>query len=331
METILTVIPADKSAAVKTALLQAFQTEEPESIEILSGGLSTALVYKIGIRGKHYLLRLVMEVNAMNDPKRQFTCLRLAASAEIAPKVYYTSVTDGISITDFIYTQPQTDKTNLLHELATTAKKIHELPLFPSFMNFLEGIDLFIVGFKASGLFSATATAELFALYHKIRTTYHWQEVDLVSSHNDLNPNNILFDGAKSWIIDWEAAFLNDRYVDLAIIAQSYARKPEQQHLLLKTYFDAEPTDYQKARFFLMQQVCLLYYGLMMFRLVTDHVVTDTDLSAPSPEDFYALLAGGQVSLNNAEGQLQYGKVLFNQLLINLRSQKFEEALELLS
>ena len=29
----------------------------------------------------------------------------------------------------------------------------------------------------------------------------------MVSSHNDLNYNNNLFDGRKFWIIDWEAEF----------------------------------------------------------------------------------------------------------------------------
>jgi len=28
-----------------------------------------------------------------------------------------------------------------------------------------------------------------------------------VSSHNDLNINNVLYDGQRVWISDWEAAF----------------------------------------------------------------------------------------------------------------------------
>ncbi|MDQ2776013.1 MAG: hypothetical protein M3Y57_14020 [Acidobacteriota bacterium] len=28
-----------------------------------------------------------------------------------------------------------------------------------------------------------------------------------------------MFDGRRAWLIDWKAAFLNDRYFDLAIVA----------------------------------------------------------------------------------------------------------------
>src|ERR1022692_2472698 len=37
-------------------------------------------------------------------------------------------------------------------------------------------------------------------------------ESNWVSSHNDLTPENSLFDGDRGWLVDWEAAFLNDRY-----------------------------------------------------------------------------------------------------------------------
>ena len=31
-----------------------------------------------------------------------------------------------------------------------------------------------------------------------------------------------IYDGSKLWVIDWEAAFLNDRYVDLAIVGRAH-------------------------------------------------------------------------------------------------------------
>jgi thiamine kinase-like enzyme len=53
----------------------------------------------------------------------------------------------------------------------------------------------------------------------QITNVYPRNEEDLVPSHNDLKPENILYDGNKVWLSDWEAAFTNDRYSDLAIIA----------------------------------------------------------------------------------------------------------------
>ena len=61
---------------------------------------------------------------------------------------------------------------------------------------------------------------ELLARYAQLAAVYPLHDPDMVSSHNDLfKPDNILFDGQRVWLVDWEAAFLNDRYADLAVVA----------------------------------------------------------------------------------------------------------------
>jgi thiamine kinase-like enzyme len=63
-------------------------------------------------------------------------------------------------------------------------------------------------------------TKELPERYSRVAHVYpRHDESNWVSSHNDLKPENILFDGNRVWLVDWEAAFLNDRYVDLAVVA----------------------------------------------------------------------------------------------------------------
>jgi thiamine kinase-like enzyme len=58
-------------------------------------------------------------------------------------------------------------------------------------------------------------TRELFELYSQVAHVYpRHDESNWVSRHNDLKPENILFDGDRVWLVDWEAAFLSDRYVD---------------------------------------------------------------------------------------------------------------------
>ena len=52
----------------------------------------------------------------------------------------------------------------------------------------------------------------------------------MVSSHNDLfKPDNILFDGQRIWLVDWEAAFLNDPYADLAAVANQVVTNDEEE------------------------------------------------------------------------------------------------------
>ncbi|WP_163592603.1 phosphotransferase, partial [Klebsiella pneumoniae] len=90
---------------------------------------------------------------------------------------------------------------------------------------------------------------------------YRGLEPAPVSSHNDLNPRNILYDGRRLWLVDWEAAFLPDRYFDLAALANFFTATPEDEVLLQATYWSAPPREAQAARLYLARQVNHLYYA----------------------------------------------------------------------
>jgi len=95
-------IPEAQTAVVGRALQEAFGVNDLEDIRRLTTGLSTALVFRIVVRGCPYLLRIITRTDAMNDPTRQFACMKSAAAAGLAPRVWYTSTEDRISITDFV-------------------------------------------------------------------------------------------------------------------------------------------------------------------------------------------------------------------------------------
>ena len=79
--------------------------------------------------------------------------------------------------------------------------------------------NFFIWRLRASGLLPNSEIEEVFRRYQQICAAYPRLDADLVSCHMDLKPENILFDGSRVWLVDWMAAFVNDRYFDLAIVA----------------------------------------------------------------------------------------------------------------
>lgn len=129
-------------------------------------------------------------------------------------------------------------------------------------------------------------------------------------------------------------AFKNDKYVDLAIAAQTYVGNAEKEEMLLRSYF-TELDDHKRARFFLMQQVCYMYYATLFFKLADKHLPIDqlhnADMNVPDLADFRAMLGKGTVSLGTYEGLLNYGKVLFATLTKNLKSDKFAWAIALMT
>lgn len=329
-------LPAAKLSAVKHALQHAFQTTTVDSIALLNGGLSSALVYKLVVAGKPYVLRLVMEINELTDPVRQFACMNIAAAAGIAPAVHYASVADAVTIMDFIETTPLStyfvSPEERLLVVVKTIKTLHATPLFPKLVNFLDGVDLFIQRFKALALLPEHTTAEHFRYYAQIQQAYPRHDPDLVSSHNDLNPNNMLFDGKQLWLIDWEAAFQNDRYVDLAIAARPFATTEAQETFYLEAYFGETLDETKRARFFLMQQVCHIYYAMIMLNFAAttkpENIAVDANFDTPRLRDFHALIGAGKVSLAEYAGKLAYGKVLLNEALYHMKTPTFAEAIK---
>jgi thiamine kinase-like enzyme len=329
-------IPETKLATVEKALHTAFNTTTIESITPLTGGRSSALVYKIMVSGKLYLLRLVMEADQFRDPVRQHICMNIAAEAGIAPHVYYADPQDGLSITDFIETTPLSShfasQEALLFELVKTIKAIHATPLFPKLVNFLDGIDLLIQQFKTLKLLPENATEEHFRYYAQIQKAYPRYDADLVSSHNDLNPGNILFNGQKIWIVDWESAFQNDRYADLAIVANFFVLDEAQEEVYLKAYFGNSLDAYKKARFFLMRQVCYMFYAMMLLNLAASlrppHSIIDEGMDTPRYREFREQIGSGKVSSTSYEGHLLFGKVLLNEALYSMKAPAFAESID---
>jgi len=70
----------------------------------------------------------------MNEPTRQFACMKRGAAAGLAPRVWYTSVEDRISITDFVEARPFPVNEALVR-LPSALKELHALPAFPRAVN----------------------------------------------------------------------------------------------------------------------------------------------------------------------------------------------------
>src|SRR6185312_4499880 len=98
-------IPEEKSAAVTRGLREALGATAIEDIRPITKGRTAAQVFRIVVQGRPYLLRL-MAPNRMLGPERQFSCMQAAAEAGLAPRVWYTSVEDQISLTDFVEEAP---------------------------------------------------------------------------------------------------------------------------------------------------------------------------------------------------------------------------------
>lgn len=332
------IIPAPRLAAVETALLQAFDTTAMTDITLLAGGLSAAPVYKITVNNKLYVLKLNPPAEmAATSGTVATTNLASAAAAGIAPSLYYHNAASGVVISDFIENQPIRSvfsPNRLVAELAATIKSIHAIPSNADSTNMPETVDGMISRFRQTGILSGPVLDECFSHYETIKSKYPWNDTDKVFSHNDLNPSNILCDGKKIWIIDWDVASLNDRYIDLANAANFFIYTDEQEQAFLNAYFD-HADGYNAARFYIMRQVCRIIYAMLMFELAArskpaDHI-HNQEMEGITLKEFGALMGTGKLSLATYEGQFMFGKALVNEAVQKMRAPRFAASLALVS
>ena len=325
-------IPEAKQAAVARALREAFTVEKYDDIRPLTAGMSSALVFRIVVRGNPYLLRLIMP-GALGDPVTEFACMQAAAAAGVAPRVRYANTTDRLLITDFVEAKPYPD--DLPMRIAPVLRRLHSLPQFPKprvVKTYFDAIDGFIRRFQAAKILPESKTEELFRSYAELAKVYPRNEAELVASHNDLKPQNILFDGAHVWLVDWEAAFLNDRYLDLAVVANFFVQNKAQEQEYLHAYFGEPAGDHRQARFCLMLQACHIVYATCFLSLAAaaGQSIAPED-PVPDFDEFHRRIISGEVDLMNAHARAQYGMVHLTRALENMQTARLAEAMALVA
>ena len=323
-------IPEEKHAGVARALRETFGVTELEDISRMTKGLSSDLVFRIVVTGSPFLLRIMTRVDERNDPVRVFACMKASAEAGLAPRVLYSSAEDGIAIIDFIESVPF-PATRALVLLPATLGRLHRLPPFPKSFNYVTAHRGFIWRFRAAGLLPHDEIEEVFHRYEQICAAYPRLDADLVSCHMDLKPENILFDGRRVWLVDWMAASVNDRYFDLAIVANFVVTNDADEWTYLNEYFGQPPDEYQRARFFLMRQVLLMLSATVLLLLGSPGRPIDLSEKLPSFRDFHRQIWAGEVNMADNGLKVVYGMVHWKQLLHNMRQTRFEEALRIVS
>lgn len=225
-------------------------------------------VSRITLKGTSYLLRTNTRPG---DVARHFECMKSAASAGLAPAVHYANPEDRTSIVDFIEAVPFPPAT-AMQLIPAALRKLHALPPFPTspfnttctfLLNASPMLESFLTTFRDRSILPTEETNQLLNIQQQLSITYSQFEPDLVPSHNDLfKPDNMLYDGTRLWFIDFEAAFQNDRYADLAAISNLLLTNDEEERTFLTTYFNQPPTGHQLQRLRIMRQLCHAFYAM---------------------------------------------------------------------
>jgi len=212
-----------------------------------------------------------------------------AHTAGLSPKILHSE--SGVLVMDYIpssaLNSEQVSDRDTLSRILTLVKKCHtEIPLH------LRGASVVFWVFHVIRDYAATL-AENNSVYSSqlpglVKTAQMLEEAggpfDIVFGHNDLLPANILDDGKRLWLIDWEYAGFNTPLFDLGGLASNNELDEPTERYMLEQYFETNVDDELWKRYNAMKCASLLRETL--WSMVSEiHSTLDFDYSVYTTEN----------------------------------------------
>jgi aminoglycoside phosphotransferase (APT) family kinase protein len=330
-DTTLAIIDSARREQVQAALIAATGSELITALRPLSGGSSGAAVYRVDCAARSYVLRIDTVPGKLGNPQRGYACMRIAADAGIAPTLHFADPGVGIAIMDFIEPSPLADfpggHAAFMRELGLLCARLQATSTFPAVANFDVVLAYMFGELRRGDMFRSGLLEAHHEAFERMRAAYPWQPSNAVSSHNDPNPTNVLSDGKRLWLIDWEAAYCNEPLADIANIALNFDATPELDAVLLTSWLGRAPDRELHARFLVLRQLCCLYYACMALGDNREPVRDDWNRDALTRQQLLAAAAAGTWVPGTPGSMLVLGKCYLGMFLRELGSPELESAL----
>lgn len=304
---------AERETAHST-LAAAFGGTPITAVAPVTGGASGASTFRLETGGRRYLLRIEGQPSPLRNP-HQYISMRIAAEAGIAPAIHYLDEAARVVVLDFIEQQPLASypggPSALVRALGEMLGRVQATPTFPRFVEYPDIVARLWAHVCRTGLFAPGVLDASTEHLARIRETYLWDSAKSVSSHNDALPPNILFDGRRLWLIDWESAYCNDPLVDVAIMLDSFAATPGLENLLLQAWLGRAADDALYHRLTPVRALTRLYYAGVLFSAsaTASRAAPDIDIAAPTLAVFREAIRDGRLQPGTTETKHVLGKM----------------------
>jgi aminoglycoside phosphotransferase (APT) family kinase protein len=316
-------LPAHRDI-IHAAVAAAFGAARIDAIVPVGGGASGAFPFRFDVRGRRYLVRIEGPPSPLRNP-HQYASMRIAAEAGIAPCVHYIDEAARVVVMDFVEEQTVSrfpgGPLALAPAIGELLARVQATPPFPRFVDYPDIVGRLWDWVCRTGLFAPGVLDPYSDHLQRLRETYVWEASDSVSSHNDPVPRNILFDGRRLWLIDWESAYRNDPLVDVAIVLDSFALSPESEPRLLRSWLGRSSDDAVIARLPLVRAMTRLYYAGVFLSASAAALGPrgDMSLSTPSVPAFWRAVRDGDLDPDPPETTHILGKMYLEAFLTGTR------------
>ena len=213
-------------------------------LEELPGGI-TNRNYKVVSAAGNRMARVCEDHRVLGiDRRNEVACQGAAAALGIAPEIVYHE--EGILVSEFIEAQTLADsdvrEAAALRRLAQVLRHLH------GSRDSLSGEMLYFCPFQTVRAYVGNARelgARLPETIDSVLEDMIWLSEEIspfrpALCHNDVLAANILDDGDRLWLVDWEYGGMGNPLFDLAGVCGNCGLEREEEVLLLSAYFGRE-------------------------------------------------------------------------------------------
>ena len=265
---------------------------------VLSGGITNRNL-RARMGGRDYVLRIcAKDAEALSvDRETEVAATRAAHAVGVGPEVVaWLPGNPCCLVTAFVPGQPlsaeHVREPATLAGLAVMLRRIHAGPaLATSFPTFTLAMSYAATARERGGRVPEEDQRLALELSERIGHALRGPEHEPVPCHNDLLCANVLRDGERLALLDWEYAGMNDRFFDLGNLAVNNGLDEHDEQLLLEAYFGEPATAARVASLRLMRLMSDVREA--MWGVVQEAISNlDFDYRAYADEHFARLRAG---------------------------------------
>ncbi|MBK9029886.1 MAG: phosphotransferase [Myxococcales bacterium] len=287
------------------------------SITRMAGGLSGAGVYRVEAAARTYVLKVARAGEPIEAWRQALEIQRRAGDAGVAPRVIHHDEARRAVVSEHVVNRgfaprlfdPQT-RDAAIRQLGETIRRVHALPL-PEGAGWRDPREL-IAPMRAR---LATFTVPSFVratIDQVLAETPPPRQRALVTSHNDVNPSNLIFDGERLLLLDWDMAGPNDPFHDLAAAAM-FLRLDDPTASALIAAHDAARAAPLPAGFVYARRFVAALCAPIFLQLAREAGHAGGDLPAdraPTLGEVHGLIGIGALAPNTADGAWAFALAL---------------------
>jgi thiamine kinase-like enzyme len=278
------------------------------TLTALSGGITNRnFAIDVAGRPERYVVRLAGNDTHLLGISREVEHAATVAAAGlgVGPEVVAFLRPEGYLVTRFIEGTPIADldihAPAVLARVADAVRRFHDGPAIPGLFVPLRIAEAYRALAEARGVRIPPAFAPAQATGRRIELALLANPLDLRPCHNDFLPGNLIDDGSRIRIVDWEYAGMGDPFFDLGNFSINNDLSADEDEAFLHAYEGAAPRRDRLAR-------------LVLYRIVSDF-----------REAMWGVLQQGVSSLD--VDFRAYADEHFDRLLANAATARFERAL----